>query len=179
MDYESNDRVFAYSLFTISFSISNAIRKKLLNYPRQRGIAIFFPVEWKAVSLQRKGEPAISSRNFPRQSRVKLLLPPPPPRPRGRLFSFCRRLENFLARRQPRIHEYFVGIEKLDLVVEEREGLSFHEMEINILVKFLIYIYIIKVFFSSFPTTLRHTVTILRYYFRRYNRKRRYFSILE
>lgn len=35
-----------------------------------------------------------------------------------------------------------MGIEKLDLVVEEREGLSFHEMEINILVKFLIYIYI-------------------------------------
>lgn len=34
-----------------------------------------------------------------------------------------------------------MGIEKLDLVVEEREGLSFHEMEINILVKFLIYIY--------------------------------------
>lgn len=86
------------------------------------------------------------SRQFRREifldSRALKLLPPPPPRPRGRLFSFCRRLENFLARRQPRIHEYFVGIEKLDLVVEEREGLSFHEMEINILVKFLIYIYI-------------------------------------
>lgn len=107
--------------------------EKVGQLSRQRGVAIFFPVEWKAVSLQRKGEPAISSRNFPRQSRVKPP-PPPPPRPRGRLFSFCRRLGNFLARRQP---EYFV-IEKLDLAVEE--GLSFHQMEINVPLKFLKYI---------------------------------------
>lgn len=60
-------------LFAIPFSISNQEKSCSIIHDNEES-RYFFPSNGKQSRYERKGEPAISSRNFPRQSRVKAFL---------------------------------------------------------------------------------------------------------